>query len=60
VRALHSSTYPASCLDVTPEVARKTVKQHIAIAAAIEAGNADGAASGVRPEVLHELLVVAG
>jgi GntR family transcriptional regulator, transcriptional repressor for pyruvate dehydrogenase complex len=44
IGALHSSTLPARYLDVTPAVAHKTVKQHIAIAAAIEAGNAAGAA----------------
>jgi len=45
VRALHSATYPARYLEVTPEVARNGVKQHIAILAAIEAGNADEAAA---------------
>jgi GntR family transcriptional repressor for pyruvate dehydrogenase complex len=44
VGALHSSTYPAQYLEVTPTVARKTVKQHMAIAAAIEAGDGDEAA----------------
>ena len=44
VGALHSSTYPAQYLDVTPAVAHKTVKQHMAITAAIEAGDSEAAA----------------
>ena len=55
VRALHSSTYPAAYLEVTPQVARKTVKQHIAIAAAIEAGNADGAAEAMEEHLDYVL-----
>lgn len=43
VRALHFSTYPASYLQVTSRVARTAVKQHMAIAAAIESGDADAA-----------------
>jgi DNA-binding FadR family transcriptional regulator len=43
VRALHSATYPVTYLNVTPEVARNGTKQHIAILAAIEAGNDEGA-----------------
>jgi len=55
VRALHSSTSPASYLDVTPRVARATVKQHIAIAAAIEAGNASGAAEAMEQHLDYVL-----
>jgi GntR family transcriptional repressor for pyruvate dehydrogenase complex len=47
VRALHASTAPVTYLDVTREVARATVKQHIAVAAAIEACDGDGAASAM-------------
>ena len=47
VRALHSATYPARYLDVTPQVARQGVKQHIAILAAIEGGNGDEAAAAM-------------
>ena len=36
IAAVHDATHPAQFLDVTPEVAQKTVKQHIAIVAAIE------------------------
>jgi GntR family transcriptional repressor for pyruvate dehydrogenase complex len=43
VRALHSSTYPASYLQVTSRVARTAVKQHMAIAAAIESADAAAA-----------------
>jgi GntR family transcriptional regulator, transcriptional repressor for pyruvate dehydrogenase complex len=43
VGALHSSTYPVQYLDVTPDAARATVKQHMAITAAIEAGDAEAA-----------------
>lgn len=55
VRALHSSTSPATYLDVTPKVARATVKQHIAIAAAIEAGNAEGAAEAMEEHLDYVL-----
>ena len=36
VGAVHDSTHPAQYLDVTPEVGRDTVKQHLAILAAVE------------------------
>jgi DNA-binding FadR family transcriptional regulator len=55
VRALHVATYPASFLEVTPQVARNGVKQHIAIAAAIEAGNADGAADAMEKHLDYVL-----
>jgi GntR family transcriptional regulator, transcriptional repressor for pyruvate dehydrogenase complex len=55
VRALHSSTSPATYLEVTPQVARKTVKQHIAIAAAIEAGNAEGAEEAMEEHLEYVL-----
>jgi GntR family transcriptional regulator, transcriptional repressor for pyruvate dehydrogenase complex len=55
VRALHSSTYPASFLEVTPKVARTAVKQHIAIAAAIEAGNGEGAAKAMEEHLDYVL-----
>jgi DNA-binding FadR family transcriptional regulator len=48
VGALHSTTYPAQYLEVTPTVARKTVKQHMAITAAIEAGDAAEAARSMK------------
>jgi DNA-binding FadR family transcriptional regulator len=55
IGALHASTLPARYLDVTPAVARKTVKQHIAIAAAIEAGNAVGAAEDMEEHLDYVL-----
>lgn len=55
VGALHSATYPATYLEVTPEVARKTVKQHIAITAAIEAGNANGAGKAMEEHLDYVL-----
>ena len=55
VRALHSSTSPATYLDVTPKVARDTVRQHIAIAAAIEAGNAESAATAMEKHLAYVL-----
>ena len=48
VSAVHDATHPAQFLDVTPDVARKTVKQHIAIVAAIESGDPDAAADAMR------------
>jgi DNA-binding FadR family transcriptional regulator len=47
VAAVHGVTHPAEYLEVTREVARKTVKQHIAITAALEAGNPAGAAKAM-------------
>jgi hypothetical protein len=46
---------PAQRLDVTPAVARKTVKQHIAIAAAVEARNVAGAADEMEEHLDHVL-----
>ena len=40
IAAVHGSTHPAQYLHVTAEVGRQTVKQHMAILAAIEAGDA--------------------
>ncbi len=55
VRALHSATYPARYLDITPQVAKTALKQHIAIAAAIEAGNAEGAAQSMAEHLEYVL-----
>jgi len=55
VRALHSATRPVLFLEVTPPVAKQTVKQHIAIAAAIEAGNSDGAAEAMEDHLDYVL-----
>jgi DNA-binding FadR family transcriptional regulator len=55
VRALHSGTTPARYLQVTPQVGKTAVKQHIAIAAAIEAGNTDGAATAMEEHLDYVL-----
>jgi GntR family transcriptional regulator, transcriptional repressor for pyruvate dehydrogenase complex len=44
IAAVHDATHPAQYLDVTEEVGRRTVKQHMAILAAIENGAEDAAA----------------
>ena len=48
IASVHDATHPAQFLDVTPEVAQKTVRQHIAIEAAIEAGDAKKAGVAMR------------
>ena len=45
VSALHEATHPAQYLDVTPAVAKTTVRQHIDIVRALEAGRPDEAAA---------------
>ena len=55
VRALHSATAPVRYLEVTKAVARNGTKQHIAIAAAIEAGNAEGAAQAMEAHLDYVL-----
>jgi GntR family transcriptional regulator, transcriptional repressor for pyruvate dehydrogenase complex len=47
VVAVHGVTHPVEYLKVTPEVGRKTVKQHIRIMAALEAGDSEGAAEAM-------------
>jgi GntR family transcriptional repressor for pyruvate dehydrogenase complex len=48
IASVHDATHPAQFLDVTTEVARKTVKQHMAIVAAIEDGDPDRSAEAMR------------
>ena len=48
IASVHDATHPAQFLDVTPEVAKKTVKQHMAIVAAIEAGDPVRSAEAMR------------
>ncbi|MBA8963713.1 DNA-binding FadR family transcriptional regulator [Rhodococcus percolatus] len=48
IASVHDATHPAQFLDVTPDVAQKTVRQHIAIEAAIEAGDAEKAGAAMR------------
>jgi GntR family transcriptional repressor for pyruvate dehydrogenase complex len=47
VAAAHAVTHPVEYLEVTPEVARKTVKQHLAIVAALDAGDQARAAAAM-------------
>ena len=55
VRALHATTYPARYLEITSEVARNGVKQHIAILAAIEAGRPEDAAAAMEAHLDYVL-----
>ena len=48
IAAVHDATHPAQFLDVTKEVARKTVRQHIAIVTAIEASDPGMAGEAMR------------
>jgi GntR family transcriptional repressor for pyruvate dehydrogenase complex len=45
--SIHDATHPAQYLDVTAEVGKRTVKQHIEIVAAIEAGDTVRAAEAM-------------
>lgn len=47
IAAVHDATHPAQFLDVTKEVGRKTVKQHMAILSAIKAGDEEAAAEAM-------------
>ena len=51
IAAVHDATHPAQFLDVTPEVAQKTVRQHIGIVKAIE-----GSDPGLAGEAMREHL----
>jgi DNA-binding FadR family transcriptional regulator len=55
VAAVHGSTHPVEYLEVTAEVGRKTVKQHIEIVAALEAGNPAGAAEAMEAHLDYVL-----
>lgn len=55
VTALHSSTHPVQYLEITQAVGRRMVKQHIAIAAAIEAANPDGAVEAMDEHLAYAL-----
>ncbi len=47
VSAGHAAASPVGLLRVTPEVGRATVRQHLAILAAVEAGDDSGAAAAM-------------
>jgi len=55
IGAVHDATHPAEYLDVTQEVARKTVKQHIAILDAIEKGSETKAAEAMETHLDYVL-----
>lgn len=48
IASVHDATHPAQFLDVTTEVAQKTVRQHMAIVAAIEDGDPARSAEAMR------------
>ncbi len=55
ISAIHETTRPAQYLCVTPEVGRSTVKQHLAILAAIREGSAEDAAIAMREHLEYVL-----
>jgi DNA-binding FadR family transcriptional regulator len=55
VGALHDVTHPAQYLEITPAVARKTVRQHMDIVAALAAGRPDDAAATMDEHLAYVL-----
>jgi len=55
IASVHDATHPAQYLDITPEVGRRTVKQHMAIVEVIEARNAAGAAEAMETHLKYVL-----
>jgi GntR family transcriptional repressor for pyruvate dehydrogenase complex len=55
VSAIHDATRPAQFLCVTPEVGRSTVKQHLAIVAAIRSGSPQDAADAMEEHLDYVL-----
>ena len=55
IAAVHDATHPAQFLEVTPQVAKKTVRQHIAILAAIERGESEAAGEAMREHLDYVL-----
>jgi DNA-binding FadR family transcriptional regulator len=55
ITAVHAATHPVEYLEVTREVARKTVKQHMAILAALEGGDPDKAAEAMEVHLNYVL-----
>jgi GntR family transcriptional repressor for pyruvate dehydrogenase complex len=55
VSAIHDATRPAQFLCVTPEVGRSTVKQHLAILAAIRSGSPQDAADAMEEHLEYVL-----
>jgi DNA-binding FadR family transcriptional regulator len=55
IAAVHGATHPAEYLRLTPEVARKTIKQHMAILAALEKGDGDAAGKAMEEHLDYVL-----
>ncbi len=55
VSAVHGATHPVEYLEVTPEVGVNTVKQHIAIVSAIEAGDVKAAGKAMETHLDYVL-----
>lgn len=55
ISAIHGATHPAEYLALTPEVARRTVKQHMAILAALSKQDADAAADAMETHLDYVL-----
>ncbi len=55
IASVHDATHPAQFLDVTPDVAQKTIRQHIAIVAAIEAGEPEAAGAAMNDHLDYVL-----
>lgn len=55
IAAVHDSTHPAQYLQVTDEVGRHTVKQHMEILAAIENGNGEAARDAMDSHLIYVL-----
>jgi DNA-binding FadR family transcriptional regulator len=55
IASVHDATHPAQYLDITPEVGRRTVKQHMAIVEVIEARDAAAAAEAMEAHLNYVL-----
>ncbi|TDO51691.1 DNA-binding FadR family transcriptional regulator [Kribbella sp. VKM Ac-2527] len=55
IAAVHDATHPAQFLDVTSDVAKKTIRQHIAIVAAIESSEPEAAAAAMNEHLDYVL-----
>jgi DNA-binding FadR family transcriptional regulator len=55
IASVHDATHPVQFLDVTPRVAVRTVKQHMAILAAIEAGDPEAAGNAMHTHLDYVL-----
>lgn len=55
IAAVHDATHPAQFLEVTAEVGRRTVKQHMMILGAIESGDKEAAAEAMQSHLDYVL-----